>query len=217
MNNNYNIIRIQQYLSGALSREEMHQLEREALDDPLLNDAIEGYRLRNEVDHGQLSLLQQRLAERIAGQQKERHAFYFGWQRLGVAATACVLMVLVLVLLWMRSHMPPQEATHKEVAVELAGPELAVGIRALPMAGDELNAQPRDGWETYNAYLVEMKKDIASRGEVTLVFDIDAQGKPSAIEGVGTSDPQLFDEARRLLVEGPAWTGDTGKVVFSFE
>src|SRR5690606_10025957 len=96
MGNNYNIIRIQQYLSGTLSREEMYQLEREALNDPLLNDAIEGYRQQENIDHGRLSLLQQRLAARIESQQQERNRFYFGWQRLGVAATACVLMVLVL-------------------------------------------------------------------------------------------------------------------------
>lgn len=217
MNNNYNIIRIQQYLSGALSREEMHQLEREALADPLLNDAIEGYRLRNEVDHGQLSLLQQRLAARIEGQQKERHAFYFGWQRLSIAATACVLMVLLLVLLWMRSHINQPEAAHKEVAVELAGPEWVAGLRALPMEGDGLNAQPVDGWMQFNAYLAEQHKEAALRGEVTLVFDIDAQGKPTTIEGIGTANPDLVAEAERLLKAGPVWMGDRGKVVFSFE
>src|SRR5690606_11801989 len=120
MNNNYHIIRIQQYLNGELSDSEMYQLEREALDDPLLQDAIDGDRMQKEVSHRRLSLLQQRLAARIERQVKERDAFFFGWQRLGVAATACVLLVVVLVLLWLRNHPVQPRVTEKKVEVELA-------------------------------------------------------------------------------------------------
>src|SRR3546814_17782188 len=127
MNTSYHIVRIQRYLNGELNRDEMYELEREALDDPLLQDAIDGYRLQKNVSHRQLSLLQQRLADRIAGQAKERNAFFFGWQRLGVAATACVLMVLVLVLLWMRHQPAQQRAAAQEVQVELSSEERSVG------------------------------------------------------------------------------------------
>src|SRR5690554_5306048 len=105
MTEHYNIVRIQRYLNGQLSKEEMHSMEREALNDPFLQDAIEGYRLQREVNHGQLSLLQQRLADRVARQKSERDRFYFNGQRLGVAATACVLFILVIVLVWMRYQL----------------------------------------------------------------------------------------------------------------
>src|SRR5690606_12584925 len=140
-------IRIQQYLNGQLSNKEMYELEREALDDPLLQDALDGYRVQREVSHRRLSLLQQRLAARIEGQAKERNAFFFGWQRLGVAATACVLMILVLVLLWIRNdHLQP--ATERSVQVELA-PVAKVQAQAVT---DDLafDAAPADGWEQFN-------------------------------------------------------------------
>src|SRR5690606_36208837 len=152
MNSSYQIVRIQRYLKGELSRDEMYELEREALNDPLLQDAIDGYRLQKDVSHRQLSLLQQRLADRIEGQAKERNAFFFGWQRLGVAATACVLMVLVLVLLWMRNQPVPQ-AGEKEVLVELATPESLVRAHVVAAAGPGLDAHPEGGWDRFNAYL----------------------------------------------------------------
>src|SRR3546814_17167660 len=122
MNTSYHIVRIQRYLNGELNRDEMYELEREALDDPLLQDAIDGYRLQKNVSHRQLSLLQQRLADSIAGQAKARNAFFFGWQGLGVEATECVVMVLVLVLLWMRHQTAQQRTADKAVHVELAAP-----------------------------------------------------------------------------------------------
>lgn len=214
MSNNYPIIRIQQYLNGELSEAEMYQLEREALDDPLLQDAIDGYRMQQGVSHRRLSLLQQRLADRIAGQAKERNAFFFGWQRLGIAATACVLMVLVLVLLWMRNQSIQPQATEKEVAVELTPLKQA---HATAVGGAGFDAIPKNGWEQFNAYLANNKKELAMSGKVTLQFAIDRYGKPTAILVEDKGSEQLVAEARRLLEQGPVWQGAKGKVMFSFE
>jgi hypothetical protein len=217
MNENYHVIRIQQYLAGELSSAEMYQLEREALDDPLLQDAIDGYGMQREVSHRRLSLLQQRLAARIAGQAKERNAFYFGWQRLGVAATACVLMVLVLVLLWIRHHREASQVTEKEVHVELASPASTATIQAAAVGRAGLDAQPDGGWQEFNAYLARRRNDIAVKGKITLTFDIDRQGRPISVQGTGNVDKGLLAEARRLLEQGPAWRGTKGAVAITFE
>ncbi|SEN23643.1 hypothetical protein SAMN05216436_11384 [bacterium A37T11] len=119
--NEHLLLKIQQYLQGQLQPGEMHQLEREALDDPMLQDAIDGYRQAKLVDHRQLSLLQQRLENRIAGQLAEKTAFYFGWQRLAVAATAGLLFFIACILLWMviNHHQHKQAQPQKKVDVEL--------------------------------------------------------------------------------------------------
>lgn len=215
MNNNYHIIRIQQYLNGELSKEEMYQLEREALDDPLLQDAIDGYRMQEEVSHRRLSLLQQRLAARIEGKARERDAFFFGWQRLGVAATACVLMVLVLVLLWIRNHHLQSGSTGKEVNVELAP---TVQVQAQAVGGEAgFDAAPEGGWRQFNTYLAENAEIAAITGNVVLAFRVDPQGKPYAIEEIGHADTSLIDESKRLLQAGPSWTGSRAKIVVSFK
>lgn len=210
MNNGY-AIRIQRYVNGELSRDEMYELEREALDDPFLQDAIDGYRLQKDVSHRQLSLLQQRLANRIAEQAKERNAFFFDWQRLGVAATACVLMVLVLVLLWMRNQ-PAQQQAQKEVHVELASPGLLVTVHASGLTGPGVDAYPEGGWDAFNVYLNDKLAGASVKGKTILTFDIDAQGTPVNIQAPNDGDTALLGEARRVLMQGPSWTGSKGKI-----
>jgi len=195
----------------------MYELEREALDDPLLQDAIDGYRLQQHVSHRQLSLLQQRLASRIAGQAKERDAFFFGWQRLGVAATACVLMVLVLVLLWMRHQPAQQRAGEKEVHVELTAPKTPVGIRAVAATGAGLDAYPEGGWDTFNGYLRDELAGTSLRGKTVLTLEIDAQGMPVNIEGAGQGDTDFLSELRPLLEAGPKWSGHKAQLEITFE
>ncbi len=216
MNNSYHIVRIQRYLNGELNSDEMYELEREALDDPLLQDAIDGYRLQKAVSHRQLSLLQQRLADRIEGQAKERNAFFFGWQRLSVAATACVLMVLVLVLLWMR-HQPTPPAAEKEVHVELTAPESLVSARAVTVTGPGLDANPEGGWNAFNVYLNDKLADTSLKGTAILTFDINTQGVPMNIQAVDEADASLLNEIRQLLEQGPRWTGSKAQVEITVE
>lgn len=216
MNNSYQIVRIQRYLKGELSRDEMYELEREALDDPLLQDAIDGYRFQKDVSHRQLSLLQQRLADRIEGQAKERNAFFFGWQRLGVAATACVLMVLVLVLLWMRNQPVPQ-AGEKEVHVELVAPESLVRVHAVAATGSGLDAYPEGGWDRFNAYLNDKLAGTSLTGKTTLTFDISAQGVPMNIQAVDDADTNSLSGVLQVLEVGPRWIGSKGQVEITFE
>lgn len=209
MSGNQNVIRIQQYLKGQLSPEEMYRLEREALDDPLLQDAIEGYSLQQEVSHRRLSLLQRRLADRIAEQARERNAFFFGWQRLSVAATACVLMVLVLVLLWMRHHPDVASPTEKEVPVELGVSNTPL-LRA--MAHGSTDAQPVAGWETFNTYLNRELTGRSLPDTVSISFRVDEAGKPVGMTISGTDDTVITGELRRLFEHGPHWRGSRAEV-----
>lgn len=218
MNNSYHIVRIQQYLNGELSRDEMYELERDALDDPFLQDAIDGYQLQKNVSHRQLSLLQQRLADRIEGQAKERNAFFFGWQRLGVAATACVLMVLVLVLLWMRHQPAQQPSAEKEVQVQLTAPEVApVGVHVVAAKGAGGDAYPEGGWDAFNGYLSDKLSDVSPAGKTTLTFDINARGVPANIQIIDNADADLLGKIRQVLEQGPQWTGSKGQVELTFE
>lgn len=232
MDNSYNIIRIQQYLQGQLSPGEMHALEREALEDPFLNDAIEGYRLQREVNHGRLSLLQQRLASRIEDQRKERDRFFFGGQRLGIAATACVLFILVVVLFWMRSNLfdgTGEQAITKEVDVELLVPPNqspssgsgVVRISMSPLSRDgESVAAPVGGWEAFARYLQDHSDWSAVQSESLPVpgttfavgFEIDREGRPvdirvDSLMATGPVALPIRQEITRLLKEGPVWKG----------
>src|SRR6478736_9827875 len=79
---------IQQYLEGKLSPAEMHALEKAALDDPFLADAIEGYTVVNtEQQNDDLHSLRLDLEKRINKQQKKSTLFPI-WMRAAMIVLA---------------------------------------------------------------------------------------------------------------------------------
>lgn len=110
---------IQQYLEGKLDPEVMHQLEKQALDDPFLWDALEGYSVYRDPA-ADLSLLQRQLHERIVHLQENKKVFDLSWQRLSVAAAAAVMFVSAGILFWMNSPKPDDRlASESNTAVEV--------------------------------------------------------------------------------------------------
>ena len=96
---------INAYLEGRLNHKEMHRLEKQALNDPFLWEALEGYEYTS--DSGiQLSILQRQLQERIVHLQENKKVFDFTWQRLSVAASASVLFITAGILFWMNINRP---------------------------------------------------------------------------------------------------------------
>lgn len=81
---------IERYHSGQLSAAEMHALEKAALDDPFLADALEGYAVA-KTPAADLSVLQQKLQLRIEKEPKRRGLFYIGAPWMRVAALFILL------------------------------------------------------------------------------------------------------------------------------
>lgn len=90
-NRSYSLADIEQYLQGRLSPAEMHALEKAALQDPFLADAIEGYResdLLSAKSH--LQDIRQQLIRQQEGRVVAGHFGYRRWWRVA----AIVLVVL---------------------------------------------------------------------------------------------------------------------------
>lgn len=101
------ISQIRKYLAGELDAHAMHQLEREALDDPFLMDAIEGYDLQHTDQQAQLDELQSKLQQRVNKGKVHRMPY-----RFTIAAAASVLVILsVAYLLWPRGRQAPENKT----------------------------------------------------------------------------------------------------------
>jgi hypothetical protein len=88
------IPQIGKYLSGELDAKDMHELERQALDDPFLMDALEGYEGNNQNQQANLDALNNQLQQRIA-QNKQRSL----WPAIAIAAS--VLLVMTIGGLWL--------------------------------------------------------------------------------------------------------------------
>ncbi|MBS0028401.1 energy transducer TonB [Chitinophaga sp. 22321] len=80
---------IRQYLAGELDDKAMHDLERQALDDPFLADALEGYALHPPEQQSQQADLTFRLEARIAPKQAKVRIMYYRW-----AAAAAILLLM---------------------------------------------------------------------------------------------------------------------------
>ena len=120
MKTNYpDSLTIQQYLEGKLDAQAAYELEKQALDDPFLWDALEGYSVyRDPVED--LSILQRQLHERIVHLQENKKVFDLTWQRLSIAAAAAVMFISAGILFWMNSQkIPEQLASQSQKPVEV--------------------------------------------------------------------------------------------------
>jgi len=100
---------IRQYLAGELDDKAMHALERQALDDPFLADALEGFSGHAPDQSAHLQDLQQRLEQRVGRSSRARvRLLYYRW-----AAAAAILLILGLSFWWINRQ---QVSRHQDIA-----------------------------------------------------------------------------------------------------
>ena len=95
-------MQISKYLKGELDAHAMHQLEKRALDDPFLADAIEGFEQTKSDQKANIDDLSDRLHQRIA--QKERRII--PWGPLSIAAS---ILIIIGAGIWFLSGRQPEK------------------------------------------------------------------------------------------------------------
>lgn len=207
MSNSYNPTLIQKYLSGLLNPDEMHQLEKDALNDPFLQDAIDGLSTLENKGHSQLSSLQKRLALRLNEQVEEKSRSYFNFQRLAIASTAAVLLIALCVLFWMRQQ-PRSIASGntRHIQVELTTPP---GIYTL-----KGNAKPETGWKRFAESLIFPDQvPPGTRIELEIQIKAGMVHKVKVLQNSGTFNTRpLVDKIRH----SSGWTGDSVRLKIQY-
>lgn len=133
---------LEDYLDGKLDAKTMNRVEREALDDPFVAEALAGLSESPKRSLQSLSLLQKQLHQRIAEQHHVKETSVITWQRLSIAATAAVMFVAVSIMFWMRENNQQKELAGrpKKVDVTIApitpATERAV-VQAAPVTAGE--------------------------------------------------------------------------------
>lgn len=119
MNNDWlDIDVLEDYLDGKLDAKAMHFVERQALEDPFVAEALEG--LKQSPKRKQtLSILQKQLYDRISEKPAKRKMWGITTHRLSIAATATVAFIAVSILFFMRetSRKNAEIAARKENGV----------------------------------------------------------------------------------------------------
>lgn len=137
-NKKADISQIRKYLNGELNATAMHRLEREALDDPFLMDALEGYEATAKDQQANLNELAGRLQERTA----EKRGRVISWKVWSIAAS--VLIVLTIGGLWLKNSSPtPEKARVADVVQQTkADKTQAVPLKDTVAAPNQPATQP---------------------------------------------------------------------------
>lgn len=220
MKSNYpDSLLIQQYLEGKLDPEMMHQLEKQALDDQFLWEALEGYSYTSDPG-ADLSILQRQLHERIVHLQENKKVFDLTWQRLSIAAAAAVLFISAGILFWMNTSQTSENLTSspKQVDVTLMTSDSIVAtVKPAELTIQESVFQPVTGWENYKKYLEENirrpENEPKLSGSVYLSFEINSEGRPINFIVLNPLSNSYDAEAIRLVREGPDWKSTLGSTI----
>jgi hypothetical protein len=205
MENNYQLSRIHNYVHGLMNRDEMYALEREALDDPFLQDAIDGYKLQQGVDAKQLSILQQRLATRVEEQATDKNRRFYSWQRLAIGMAAGVMFMVVCTLLLMKYL--PQQKTSALTEVELMD-DITWEYSIQQLYGN--NAEPVEGWSDFETYLLQyLSVENKSESNSKITFFV-RYGKVSdlTISNMEAENKKLLED---IIQNKFTWKGETAK------
>ena len=92
---------LEDYLDGKLDAKTMNRVEREALEDPFVAEALAGLSASPKRSLASLSILQKQLNERIAEQKHVKKQSVITWQRLSIGSAAAVLFITVGIVYWM--------------------------------------------------------------------------------------------------------------------
>ncbi|RNL50719.1 energy transducer TonB [Pedobacter jejuensis] len=143
MNNDWlDIDVLEDYLDGKLDAKGMHFVERQALDDPFVAEALEG--LRQSPKRKQtLSILQKQLYDRVSQKPIKRKMWGIATQRLSIAATATVAFIAVSILFFMRetNRKNAEVAARKSTGV-IVNLDSANAIASVKPSADSIASNP---------------------------------------------------------------------------
>ncbi len=210
MENNYQLTRIHNYVMGLMSKEEMYEIEREALNDPFLQDAIDGYRLQRGVDSHQLSILQQRLSKKIATKADDKKRRFYSWHRLTIGMAAAVLFLVASSLILFKYMVNHTHEKNTEVIL------MDENMKVQSTIMDSANAVPNEGWEKFNEELNSELRDVQASGRVTITFDvIDAVAENLHISP--NKDQELVEVLSNFMDQKVRWKGERGGIILDIQ
>ena len=168
---------LEDYLDGKLDSKAMHRIEKQALEDPFVAQALAGLSESPKRAKQSVSLLQKQLYERIGQQQVAKKESVYTWQRLSIAAAAAVMFISVSIIFFMRARENNEQlAKQQPKSVE-------VNIAPLPAVTDTTKAE-----DSSAAVIAGNVSRPVNVGMVDPKRKFDKQVIPSVTESVAASE-----------------------------
>ncbi|WP_156305874.1 hypothetical protein [Sphingobacterium endophyticum] len=193
-----------------MSKEEMYEIEREALNDPFLQDAIDGYRLQRGVDSHQLSILQQRLAKKIASKADDKKRRFYSWHRLTIGMAAAVLFLVASSLILFKYMVNHTHEKNTEVIL------MDENMKVQSTIMDNVNAVPKEGWEKFNEELNSELRDVKASGRLTITFEV-IDGIAENLQISPAKDQELVEVLSNFMDQKVRWKGEKGGIILDIQ
>ncbi|MBC6110728.1 carboxypeptidase-like regulatory domain-containing protein [Pedobacter fastidiosus] len=184
---------LEDYLDGKLDAKGMHFVERQALDDPFVAEALEGLR-QSPKRKENISILQKQLHQRIASQPIKRKMWGITTQRLSIAATATVAFIAVSILFFMREtnrkNAEIAQRRAKGVIVNL-DTNTSIASNKPKQEDTQLNANESIKSALINKAVVDAKTGDFAKNSKSIPPPSNAEFKGSAYAYNRSSEPEI--------------------------
>jgi hypothetical protein len=130
---NYSAADIERYHNGSMTDAEMHTLEKAALDDPFLADAIDGY-VHTKTPEADMAFLKEQL------QQRSRKVMVLPNSRHRLFLSIAAMFILLAGFGWLAFQFSNNTRQNIADQKQLAPP----AARSLPQAADSINTIPEE-------------------------------------------------------------------------
>lgn len=221
------------YVKGSKKGREAHNLEREAMLDAFLADALDGYESMNDPElHTRLRRMEENVDAGRSDRVRGRLRNYFYW-----LSAACVLLLActfsyelgtleskkessISIQESASMYEPAEIATtdSKELILEkkeLKSKEKAVGqtmCNKLPSKVEiSISPQPSNGYKTYYEYIykglgLSLKQGANTlNGIAVLSFTINENGRPIDFKIIESTQPDVTNKLIDIIKKGDSW------------
>lgn len=231
---------LMQYIQGSRKGKEAHRLEKEAMKDPFLSDALDGFQA---VEGNHVESIEE-MCRRISRRTRSHRNSITKWsiaaslliclgfgsyfwlnRQLGMSSQSPLAVVMEepsvpAVAEASVAQVEVYSAPCEDVAVVdiIAEEEAPVAAKALARSMPRQMPQPVIGEKAYREYL---KKELIHpqdslckgvSGTVVVEFHINEKGRPVDLKVKQSLCESADKEALRLIEKGPDWQVDTAKV-----
>lgn len=193
------IVQIRKYLNGELNTHAMHALERRALDDPFLADALEGFEHASAGQKDNLAELTDRLHQRA--EKKTRKII--PWIPLSAAAS---ITIVVGAAIWFFTGKQSENEPKRVVAQNVAPEKKEVPTSATPSASTDTLMNER-GNKVVQTEVAKPKADKEVYTKPKIAAQAPKQNELS--EPAGNADQSVAEYKSPMGVVAPA-TSDAG-------
>ena len=180
----HQIAQIKKYTSGQLDARAMHQLEREALDDPFLADALEGYQTSDADQAANIADLNDRLHLRIETPVRR----LIPWKPLAIAAS---ILIVIGIGLWL--ILPAKTGNDLRLADNLkpAAKDKQANVQVpapIPVNTDTSNLKPQNNVSTSQPYIPVLAAPVLTQKHTSS----NNSNLPQAANGAVGTDTSLY-------------------------